>query len=631
MKNKRFFALCSTGFVLFFLVLSMFSACSADSGYKAGTYVGVAEGKHGPVKVEVQVDDKNITGISVLENSENGELTAEVIKSLPQEIIAKQSLAVDTVTGASTTSYAIIEAVEAALKQAGASDAAIKELKTAKAKAVEAGNEEYSADLVVLGAGASGISAAVAAGDRGLKVVLVEKTAKVGGASLFSWAGLGYDSSYQKAAGVNPDKEGFIQDWIKDKHWRLDVDILRRFIDESGATWDWLKTKGWDFTFLPWFDGGTGHMLPDYAKRPALYQAMLDESVTGKGGKVLLETTGKKLLLDKNGAVVGLEAQGKTGNKIVVHAKAVVIATGGYAGNKEMVKKAFGFEGVNGGLSQNIGEGLEMSWAAGAAVPRNFGGQMLHQTLVKANLTEFSAFQNKYPMILAYVPSVLNVGPQGKRFRAEDATLVAVAAANTSAFQGPYHLVVVSQKTLDTLKTQGLNGIGMDVSPGMPPEYKPAFELNTPWDGVNEVFDAMVSQGWGYKGNTLEELAQNAGMDPALFVENYKRYEEQCLNQKDADFGKASRYLFDQGEEGPFYAIIAEINNLGSVGGLNINNSFQVLNADKNVIPGLFAVGLESEGVIYNDTYVGNGAGIAWAFTSGRLGGNDVADWLEKK
>lgn len=164
----------------------------------------------------------------------------------------------------------------------------------------------------------------------------------------------------------------------------------------------------------------------------------------------------------------------------------------------------------------------------------------------------------------------------------------------------------------------------------MPPEFyaefADQFTLENPWVNAEKVFDSMVENGDGFKGNTIEELATNAGMDVDVFVENYNSYKEATKTGVDTEFGKAADYLEPMGEEGPYYAIVAEINNLGSVGGLLVNTKFQVLNEKRTPVKGLFAVGLESEGVLFNDTYVGNGVGIGYSFTSGRLGGESAAN-----
>jgi uncharacterized protein with FMN-binding domain/predicted oxidoreductase len=605
------------------LMILTIGAAGAFAAMKDGTYQAKAQGKKGEITVQVVIKADAISSVTVLTQQESVGISDGAFKTVPSAIVDGQTVTVDAVAGATETSNAIVAAVTDCIRQAGGDPARFAKKPAARAPEIQS---EYAVDVVVVGGGASGCSAAVSAGDSGAKVVLIEKTNVLGGASLASWAGFGFDSKVSGVVADKATKEKFIQDWITDCHWRLDAAMLRRFVNETGNTYDWLAGKGWTFVCFPFAGGTTAHMLPDYGKRPQLFKDMTNQSVVKNGGTVLMNTTAQSLITDKKGAVVGVNAVTSSGKKVAVKAKAVIMATGGYSGNKEMVQKAFGFGGVNGGLEQDVGEGLKMAWAAGAAVPQNFGGQMLHQTLAKANkLTQFSAFENKYPMILTYVPSVLNVGASGARFRDETTTLVAVAAANTSAFQGPYHYVIVSKKTIDTLMAKGLAGINMDVSPGMPPEYKPKFELTTPWANAYAVFDAMVAGGWGFKGATLEELARNAGMDPATFTAAYASYEKQCAAGADAEFGKAAKYLVANGAEGPFYAVTAEINNLGSVGGLVVNTRFQVLNAKKLPVMGLYGVGTEALGVLFNDTYVGNGAGIAWTFTSGRLGGAEAA------
>ena len=231
-------------------------------------------------------------------------------------------------------------------------------------------------------------------------------------------------------------------------------------------------------------------------------------------------------MTDEAGTVTGAIVVDGDGMGIQIDAKAVVIATGGYGANAALVKAVFGFEGVFAGLPQNIGEGLEMAWRAGAQKPQNFGGQMLHQTLARATdalVGRFDDLPCKYPMILCYVANLLNVEATGTRFRNEALVLDAVPAANSSAYQGSFHYVVVSQDIMRALEQEGLAGLGVDYSPGLPPEYKPAFELDTPWTGIAEVFDAMVETGGGYKGNTPEELAEAAGMDVTLFADQFAR------------------------------------------------------------------------------------------------------------
>ncbi|MBP2110239.1 FAD-dependent oxidoreductase [Paenibacillus silagei] len=604
------------------------SAVPAD--FKAGTYKAEAEGKDGKIQVEVTLDDHSvITGINVVSQNETAGIGVEAINKVKEEILSGQTLNIDAVSGASESSKAILTAVEDALKQAGGNVEAFKT--KAVVKSGEGKTEQLSADVVVVGAGASGVSAAVSAADKGAKVILIEKTATIGGASNLSWAGKFYNSSAALSSGLKVEVEKEIADWIVNNHWRVDAAAIRQYVTKSGETYDWLTGKGYTTTFLN-FAGEQLHMLPPYETRQELLRKMLAASVEKGGGQVITEATAQKLMTGANGEVTGVVAKKSDGTTLEIAGASVVMATGGYAGNKEMVKEAFGFEGVNGGLGQNIGEGLKMSWEIGAKVPDNFGGQMLHQTLARATdklKTQYEPFEASYPMMLSYLPTLMNVGPSGARFRDEAATLTAVAAANTSAFNGAYHLVIVSQAQLDALKAKGMKGVQAPKLPGMPPEfyasYTDKFTLEQPWKDADKVFESMVANGDGFKGNTLEELAKNAGMDPEVFTAEFKLYEEAAKTGTDTEFGKAKEYLVPMGSSGPYYAVIAEINNLCSVGGLLVNTKFQVLNDKRLPVKGLYAVGVESEGVLFNDTYVGNGVGLGYSFTSGRLGGEDAA------
>jgi fumarate reductase flavoprotein subunit len=599
--------------------------------FTSGTYSGEAKGKESTIAVNVTFSDDAITDIEIVGAGETAGIGDEALEKVKSQIIQYQSLNIDAVSGATETSNGLIEAVSSAVEQAGGNEAVAK-LQAAEVPEVVGETLSLDADVVVIGAGASGVSAAVSAADEGAKVILIEKTATIGGASNLSWAGKFYNSSVALESGVQVEVEKEISDWIVNNHWRVDAAAIRQYVTQSGATYDWLASKGYQTTFINFF-GEQLHMLPAYETRQGLLRTMLADSVEAGGGAVYTETTGKSLMTDDQGNVVGVIAKQADGTVLEISAKSVVMATGGYAANAEMVKELFGFEGINGGLGQNVGEGLEMAWAVGAKVPDNIGGQMLHQTLARATSDlkeQYSDFEASYPLMTAYLPNFMNVGPSGARFRDETATLTAVAAANTSAFNGPFHYVIISASQLKALEAQGMNGVSAPSLPGMPPEFyvtfRDQFALDTPWSNVQEVFDAMVADGNGYKGDTPEELAQNAEMDVEVFKEAFDQYQEAIQSGVDTAFGKNAAYLTDMGTEGPYYAVIAEINNLGSVGGLLVNTKFEVLDDNRIPIDGLYAVGLESEGVLFNDTYVGNGVGLGYAFTSGRLGGVSAAD-----
>jgi fumarate reductase flavoprotein subunit len=495
--------------------------------------------------------------------------------------------------------------------------------------------ETLDVDVLVIGGGASGCCAAMRAAEEGAKVALVDKSSALGGCFNLSWAACTVNSKYAPKDDPTfpiPDVDKKISDWIADSHWRCDGAAIRQLLTTTGEAYDWLVDNyGLELIPLGWNNGFM--MLPDYAGRPKFWMDNVTAATDAKGGKLMLNTTAKSLLTNASGAVTGAIVADSDGTVTQINAKAVSISTGGYAGNFDMVKANSGFGGVNGSLPQNIGEGLAMAWTAGAWVPNNFGGQMLHQTLARATdetVELFDPLPAKYPMMVGYLPMLLNVGASGTRFRDEALVLAAVPGAMSGAYQGPFHYVILSKKIIDALEEKGLAGIGMMAQPGMPPEFQPPdYTPETPWAGVYDVYDKVVELGFGFKGNTPEELAKSAGMDVAIFTETYENYLKFCANKKDTQFNKAQEYLLDYGTDGPIYAIITEQNNLGSFGGIQTSLRYEALKEDRTPVPGLYATGAEAGSNLFNDMYVGDGIGLGNTVTSGYLCGKAMADYVK--
>lgn len=478
-----------------------------------------------------------------------------------------------------------------------------------------------TADIVVCGAGASGISAAVHAAESGAHVILLEKSTSFGGASL----GV-YSATVHQAT---DDISETVSTWVSDCHWRVSAPIISNLLHKSGEAFSWLtNTYGWNFTPTVSF-GEEQQLVPGNAtSRTALYQNMFDKS----GVDLRLGMTAKQLVTDSSGAVTGVIAVDSDGVGTEFSCKAVAIATGGYAGNADMVKQASGFGGVCGGLPQNIGEGLEMAWAVGGNKPHNYGAQMLHQTLALATSTlsqSFEDFPAKYPFLTTYMPHFMNTTAQGIRFRNEGIILSADAAANSSAYQGDYHFVVVSSTQLKKLEANGLTAFGITTKLSISPDKAPTYDLNTPWTNVTAVFDAMAQTKYGFKGETPEALATAAGMDESVFATAFKSYEGFCTAGKDTELGKDAQYLVPMGD-GPYYLVMANENNLTSWGGVSTDIDYRVLNDNTETIPGLYAVGVEAGSNLYNDVYSGVGIGVCLVYTSGYLAGQHMVDYIEQ-
>ncbi|GJM72246.1 hypothetical protein HMSSN036_44620 [Paenibacillus macerans] len=286
------------------------SSAPEQSSFKAGTYTGEAEGKDGTVKVEVTMEEPDqIKDIQIISQTETEGLGDAALEKIKEQILQNQTLAVDAVSGASKSSEAMLTAVEKAVQQAGGDLTALKS--GGVAKAGEGKTEKLQADVVVVGAGASGVSAAVTAADKGAKVIIVEKTGVIGGASNLSWAGKFYNSSAAVENGIKVNVEQEIADWIANNHWRVDAAAIRQYVTKSGETYDWLKSKGYVTTFLN-FAGEQLHVLPAYDTREQTLRKMLAASVEKNGGQVITETTAKELMTDASGAVVGVKPQRPT-------------------------------------------------------------------------------------------------------------------------------------------------------------------------------------------------------------------------------------------------------------------------------------------------------------------------------
>lgn len=361
-----------------------------------------------------------------------------------------------------------------------------------------AADATYNADVVVIGAGAAGTAAGWAAAEKGLKVVTLEKQGMVGGTGKFSEGIFAVESSMQRNWNYGLTKDEAFQKIMNYGHWRGNAKMVRAFVDKSGETIDWMQAQGVKFEKLfSNYPNGlyTWHI---YEGRGAGWINLFQKKYKEAGQTLLLNTWGQKLIQDKNGTVTGVIATNKDGDKIIVNAKATIIATGGFFDNKEMREKYLRFPDAD-GLAQKgkTGDGIQMAWSVG-------GGKEGCEVQASYRPGPRGIGTTNHVSATAKQPH-LWLTPKGERFCDEKIMLEWPFAGNALERIGGTMYVVYDQATLNHMeKDKGIDlGVGVMVPVG------------TKLTNFEKEWDAAVKGGWAFKADTLDGLAKATGMDPA--------------------------------------------------------------------------------------------------------------------
>lgn len=637
-------------FMLFFLVIGVFFLGSCDSSeerasdvasasnlsFDAGSYDGESEGHNGIIRVNVEVSETDILDIEITENNETESIAEKALNDIPKEILENQSLSVDTISGATVSSNAIIEAVKSALLAAGASEEDL-DAQLDSEDQTEMTIEELETDVVIIGAGGAGTAAAVTAAENGARVIVLEKTAIPGGTTANGGGFFAADSRQAQSIGHEPlDTTMVFNAYMEEMDWKVDANLVRQFLELSGNTANWLEDHGVEFHKMDeavqqsHAEGTNGyHKYDDFTKTSEQLGAMLQMISDEYGAQLFYETPATELISQDN-EVTGVIAQGKGNVEYHISAKSVVIATGGFVGNEDMVRDALNGTSVNAsGYNSNVGDGINMAGELGASL-RGMEAMVLHTFTIEGSENVTTEDEND-PMTatyatssLAYMPVIPWLNPQGFRFANEDIIYDRALSTNSLVSQGNYGWFIYNEDLLRTLEEEGAAASGMTdtIAMGPIPELTP---LQTGWTKLTESVDQMVASGDVKKADSLEDLAEETGMDSATLRSTMESYNAAAQNGSDDQFGKREEHLYDL-SSGPYYAFKVTANNLSTVGGLRINPNFQVVLNDETEgyipIANLYAAGSDAGG-IYSDHYAHTieGAAQGWAYNSGRLSG----------
>ena len=616
MKKKNVLASLLLAGAMFLTACGGSASSTSAAGGVSGSFTGTAKGM-GEVSVTLTLTDNVITDCTAKGDEETSGIGSVVIEQFPGEVVEGNTINLDSISGATITSNAFVEAAKAALTEAGLNpdDYMAKADKTANGETVS-----YDADVVVIGAGGAGMTAAMTAADAGQKVVVLESQAMVGGNSARATGGMNAaktvyqdENEFDQAAGVEKTLATAAEKYADNET----ITALAKTVSEQWAAYQANPTGYFDSVELMELDtmvGGKGINNPELVKtlcegtadaidwldengitlhnvssfggasvkrihRPvneegkvvsvgAYMIPLLQENCEKRGIDIVLNTTVDTILTDANGAAVGVSGTDKDGNTVVVNAKSVILATGGFGANLDMVTQykpeLAGFMTTNAAGAQ--GQGIEMATAIGAGTV-DMDQIQIHPTVQYDSASLITEGLRGDGAVL--------INSEGKRFIDEVGTRDVVSAAEI-AQPGSYSWLIIDQKMVDD----------------------------------SSVIQGYIKKGYTFEGKTYEELAEQIGVDGAALAETMNTWNGYVEAKNDPDFGRTS--FANKLDTAPYYAIKVTAGVHHTMGGLKINTNTEVLNENGEVIPGLFAAGEVTGGV--------HGAN--------RLGGTAVSDFV---
>ncbi len=526
-----------------------------------------------------------------------------------------------------------VAALGGAAALAGCAPQASSESKSESAKgddaAMKTADQTKECDIAVVGAGGAGMWAAVEAVRAGKSVVVIEKGANVGVAN-GSLAGGPFivGSKLQQEAGIDFTVEEAFNHIMEYGHWSTNAAAIKAAVEISGETIDQFTSDFGVPTGLRPDNYGAGHASvranfqadPKDSKTQAKGEARmkpLQEFVESEGGEFLFNTAGKRLIME-NGGCVGVQCEGE--GVIDVKAKQVIVATGGFLGSADMMLEKFGTFVNPLGNILSVGEGIDMVQAAGGQVSTQWG--IAGNEFAGSNQKADGLYDRKNAAFTVGIYGTLLVNNQGRRFSNEGkfANLPLALGGAISLVGGKYY-AVVDQTYVDGLNagTDAWTLCGSDAEnwrTGMMTLKGKALE------NVQANFDAAVEEGWAFKADSIEALAE--AIDAPDLAKTVETYNAACAAGKDDQFYKPACFL-QPVAAGPFYAMQYEPSAWVTIGGIRTNDRLQAIDAEGVAIPGLYVAGADN-GTLMSAPYTDyEGYSLMCAYCGGRLAGQYAA------
>ena len=564
--------------------------------YTPGTYTGHGKGRAGDIEVSVTVTDDKIEAITVGKNGETVGVKDLAFVGLRDEITDNQSLGVDSVSGATMTSRGFLDAVADALTQASNPNV-VAALKSVPVKHTLPEAKDIQTDVVVVGAGMSGLIASLTAAEKGVNVVLVEKMPFTGGNLFLAGGGLGTVGA--EVVDANDDLErtlSYFKMVNATSERQPDYDFIAKMLPETGRAIDWLAK---DFGLVPVYGDRGDYVRTNFGTADdhsgAAFAKQLDELNRKQGVKILLSTKAEKIIME-DGNAVGVEVSNEAG-KFKISAKKIILATGGASRNWERMTKANPelkvvkfFEEA---AASSTGDGFDMMEAVNAKMDV---GPFVKSAYPDISIMFGYTFRNS--------PTQQNqivVNAEGKRF----------------ANESPYNQMYFNKQML----RQASPAYYAIYEVSMMPDY---FRADCERLSANDDNNIVV------KADNLKDLAAKMNVNYDTLRATLDRYNEMCKAGNDSDFGKDASHLIAYTESGPLYAVRVYTASWGTIGGAVTDDTFHVVANDGKIIGNLFAVGECSTARFFGDYYFG-GFSLGFYTAAGHVAGEQAVREISGK
>lgn len=568
-------------FLLALFFLALLCGCGASDSLsdtdimQDGEWEGTGEGRNGTIVVRITVKDHHIAEGKVVSQSESA-FAQETINKIIANVQGRENemtLEADGVTGATLTSTGVIGAVNMAIL-------------AAKGQSVgdETKYRDSQCDVVIIGAGGAGLSAAVEAADNGSQVIVLEKQGIIGGNTNYSTGGINAsETSVQHDLGIKDSNQLFYDDTMKGGHGINFPDLVKSFVEHSASTIDWLISLGADLSDVGLMGGSSvkrTHRPKGGTAIGAHLMKILKEASNNRN--ISIRTNNKVTgLLSENGSVTGVTVEQKDGTTYTIHAKSTIIATGGFGANIKMVTdykpSLKGFSTLN----HKGATGDAFPWVTG------LGGDLIQMDQIQIHPT---ADATDHILITEAVRGngAILVNSHGLRFVNEMDTRDSVSTAIIAQEGGMAYLI------FDEGVRRSLASIEVYANENL---------LTT--------------------GNSIEELAGNINCPATALLQTIEKYNGFQSAGEDKDFGRSATQMTAALITPPYYAVAVTPAIHNTMGGLHVDAGMHVLKADNSRIIGLYAAG-EVTGGLHGANRLG-GNGVADCVINGKIAGKNAA------